>query len=90
MILSDQCKSKTNLVHLYICFLFSYSTGTRYVSFYTDTTSMGIRLAGGDKHGLFICEVQPNSVAQKAGLLVADKIFSVSISMKMMIIDNMT
>jgi S1-C subfamily serine protease len=50
---------------------------------------MGIRLAG-DKHGLFICEVQPNSVAQKAGLLVADKIFSVSISMKMMIIDNMT
>ena len=39
---------------------------------------MGIRLAGGDKHGLFICEVQPSSVAQKAGLLVADKIFSVS------------
>ena len=39
---------------------------------------MGIRLAGGDKHGLFICEVQANSVAQKAGLLVADKIFSVS------------
>jgi len=38
---------------------------------------MGIRLAGGDKHGLFICEVQPNSVAHKAGLLVADKIFSV-------------
>jgi S1-C subfamily serine protease len=39
---------------------------------------MGIRLAGGDKHGLFICEVQPNSVAHKAGLLVADKIFSVN------------
>jgi len=39
---------------------------------------MGIRLAGGNKHGLFICEVQPNSVAQKAGLLVADKIFSVN------------
>jgi len=39
---------------------------------------MGIRLAGGDKHGLFICEVQSNSVAHKAGLLVADKIFSVS------------
>ena len=38
---------------------------------------MGIRLAGGDKYGLFICEVQPNSVAYKAGLLVADKIFSV-------------
>ncbi|CAF4068271.1 unnamed protein product [Rotaria sp. Silwood2] len=54
------------------------STGTRYVSFFTDTTSMGIRLAGGDKHGLFICEVQPNSVAHKAGLIVADKIFSVN------------
>ncbi|CAF3701534.1 unnamed protein product [Rotaria socialis] len=54
------------------------STGTRYVSFLTDSTSMGIRLAGGDKHGLFICEVQPNSVAHKAGLLVADKIFSVN------------
>ncbi|CAF4646653.1 unnamed protein product [Rotaria sp. Silwood1] len=54
------------------------NTGTRYVSFFTDTTSMGIRLAGGDKHGLFICEVQPNSVAHKAGLLVADKIFSVN------------
>jgi hypothetical protein len=39
---------------------------------------MGIRLAGGNKHGLFICEVQSNSVAQKAGLLVADKLFSVS------------
>ncbi|CAF1638465.1 unnamed protein product, partial [Adineta ricciae] len=33
---------------------------------------------GGDKHGLFICEVQPTSVAHKAGLLVADKIFSVN------------
>ncbi|CAF1408692.1 unnamed protein product [Adineta steineri] len=53
-------------------------TGTRYVSFYTDTSSIGIRLAGGDKHGLFICEVQPTSVAYKAGLLVADKIFSVN------------
>ena len=53
-----------------------FSTGTRYVSFFTDTSSIGIRLAG-DKHGLFICEVQPTSVAQKAGLLVADKIFSV-------------
>jgi len=39
---------------------------------------MGIRLAGGDKYGLFICEIQSNSVALKAGLLVADKIFSVS------------
>lgn len=57
---------------------FRFSTGTRYVSFVTDTSSIGIRLAGGDKHGLFICEVQPTSVAQKAGLLVADKIFSVS------------
>jgi hypothetical protein len=40
---------------------------------------MGIRLAGGNKYGLFICEIQPNSVAHKAGLFVADKIFSVSI-----------
>ncbi|CAF0817936.1 unnamed protein product [Didymodactylos carnosus] len=51
---------------------------TRYVSFLTDTTSMGIRLAGGDKYGIFICEVQADSVAHKAGLLVADKIFSVN------------
>jgi hypothetical protein len=40
---------------------------------------MGIRLAGGNKYGLFICEIQLNSVAHKAGLFVADKIFSVSI-----------
>jgi len=40
---------------------------------------MAIQLAGGNKHGLFICEIQPNSVAYKAGLLVADKIFSVSL-----------
>lgn len=38
---------------------------------------MGIRLAGGNKYGLFICEIQPNSVAYKAGLFVSDKIFSV-------------
>ncbi|CAF5159535.1 unnamed protein product, partial [Rotaria sp. Silwood1] len=30
--------------------------GTRYVSFFTDTSSIGIRLAGGNKYGLFICE----------------------------------
>lgn len=56
----------------------SFSNGTRFVSFLTDSTSMGIRLAGGDKHGLFICEVQPHSVAHQAGLMVADKIFSVN------------
>ncbi|CAF3369678.1 unnamed protein product [Rotaria socialis] len=51
---------------------------TRYLSFFTDTSSIGIRLAGGNKYGLFICEIQPNSVAYKAGLFVADKIFSVN------------
>ena len=39
---------------------------------------MGIRLAGGNKYGLFICEIQPNSIAYKSGLFVGDKIFSVS------------
>ncbi len=58
--------------------LLLFSNGTRYVSFFTDTTSMGIRLAGGNKYGLFICEIQPNSIAYKAGLFIADKIFSVS------------
>ncbi|CAF4215533.1 unnamed protein product, partial [Rotaria sp. Silwood2] len=52
--------------------------GTRYVSFFTDTSSIGIRLAGGNKYGLFICEIQPNSIAYKAGLFIADKIFSVN------------
>lgn len=66
----------------------SLSNGTRYVSFLTDSTSMGIRLAGGDKHGLFICEVQPNSVAHQAGLMVADKIFSVRRSNSLLIIIN--
>ncbi|CAF1119374.1 unnamed protein product [Rotaria sordida] len=52
--------------------------GTRCISFFTDTSSIGIRLAGGNKYGLFICEIQPNSVAHKAGLFIADKIFSVN------------
>ncbi|CAF0837227.1 unnamed protein product [Rotaria sp. Silwood1] len=52
--------------------------GTRYVSFFTDTSSIGIRLAGGNKYGLFICEIQSNSIAYKAGLFIADKIFSVN------------
>ncbi len=51
---------------------------------------MGIRLAGGDKHGLFICEVQPNSVAHKAGLLVGDKIFSVSFNWPNYLHESMT
>ncbi|CAF3367052.1 unnamed protein product [Rotaria sp. Silwood1] len=51
--------------------------GTRYVSFFTDTSSIGIRLAGGNKYGLFICEIQSNSIAYKAGLFIADKIFSI-------------
>ncbi|UJR16411.1 hypothetical protein I4U23_003313 [Adineta vaga] len=54
------------------------NSGSRYVSFFTETSSMGIRLAGGNKYGLFICEIQPNSVAYKAGLFVSDKIFSVN------------
>ena len=82
MILYDQGKSnnKRSIIS-FLTYIFQRSTGTRYISFFTDTASMGIRLAGGDKHGLFICEVQSNSVAQKAGLLVADKLFSVSSSL---------
>ncbi len=49
------------------------------MSFFTETSSMGLRLAGGNKYGLFICEIQPNSVAYKTGLFIADKIFSVSL-----------
>ncbi|CAF0980433.1 unnamed protein product, partial [Didymodactylos carnosus] len=56
----------------------SSSSLTRYVSFLTDTTSMGIRLAGGDKYGIFICEVQVGSVAYKAGLLISNKIETAS------------
>ncbi|CAF0891258.1 unnamed protein product [Adineta steineri] len=54
------------------------SSGSRYVSFFTETSSIGIRLAGGNKYGLFICEIQPNSVAYKSGLFISDKIFSVN------------
>lgn len=52
--------------------------GIRYISFSTDTSSIGIRLAGGNKYGLFICEIQSNSIASKSGLFIGDKIFSVN------------
>jgi hypothetical protein len=39
---------------------------------------VGIRLAGGNKIGLFICDVQYNSPAEKAGLRVGDKIIKVN------------
>ncbi len=42
------------------------------------SASIGIRLAGGNKYGLFICEIQPNSIADKSGLFIADRIFSVN------------
>ena len=48
------------------------------MTFSTDTSNIGIRLAGGNKYGLFICEIQSNSVAAQAGLFVADQIFSVN------------
>jgi tight junction protein 1 len=39
---------------------------------------IGIRLAGGNKVGIFICDVQYNSPAERAGLRVADKIIKVN------------
>ena len=58
---------------------FCCSSETRYISFLTESSSIGIRLAGGNKYGLFICEIQPNSVADKSGLFIADRIFSVNL-----------
>ncbi len=39
---------------------------------------IGIRLAGGNKVGIFICDVQYGSPAERAGLRVADKILRVN------------
>jgi hypothetical protein len=39
---------------------------------------IGIRLAGGNKVGIFICDVQYNSPAERAGLKIADKIIKVN------------
>jgi C-terminal processing protease CtpA/Prc len=39
---------------------------------------IGIRLAGGNKVGIFICDVQYNSPAERAGLRIADKIVKVN------------
>lgn len=55
-----------------------FRPGFRYISFLPETSSIGIRLAGGNKYGLFICEIQPNSSAEKSGLAIADKIFNVN------------
>ena len=50
----------------------------RCISFSTDGSNIGIRLVGGNKYGLFIGEIQKNSLAEQAGLAVADKIFNVT------------
>jgi tight junction protein 1 len=39
---------------------------------------IGIRLAGGNKVGIFICDVQYNSPAERAGLKIADKLIKVN------------
>lgn len=39
---------------------------------------IGIRLAGGNKVGIFICDVQYNSPAERAGLRISDKIIKVN------------
>ena len=39
---------------------------------------IGIRLAGGNKVGIFICDVQYNSPAERAGIKIADKIIKVN------------
>lgn len=39
---------------------------------------IGIRLAGGNRVGLFICDVQYNSSAERAGLRIGDKIVKVN------------
>lgn len=39
---------------------------------------IGIRLSGGNKVGIFICDVQYNSPAERAGLKIADKIIKVN------------
>lgn len=39
---------------------------------------IGIRLAGGNKVGIFICDVQYNSPAERAGLRIGDKIIKVN------------
>ena len=55
------------------------NTGQRLVSlFISDSSSIGIRLAGGNRSGLFISEVQRKSVASRAGLLVGDRIHTVN------------
>jgi tight junction protein 1 len=41
-------------------------------------SGIGIRLAGGNKVGIFICDVQFNSPAERAGLRIADKIVRVN------------
>ena len=39
---------------------------------------IGIRLAGGNKVGIYICDVQYNSPAERAGLKLADKLIKVN------------
>lgn len=49
----------------------------RCLSFFINGSNIGIRVVGGNKYGLFVGELQTDSVAQQAGLMVADKIFRV-------------
>ena len=45
---------------------------------FTRENGIGIRIAGGNKVGIFVCDVQLNSPAERAGLRIADKIFKVN------------
>lgn len=45
---------------------------------FTRDNGIGIRIAGGNKVGIFVCDVQLNSPAERAGLRIADKIYKVS------------
>lgn len=45
---------------------------------FTRENSIGVRLAGGNRVGIFICDVQYNSRAERAGLRQADKILRVN------------
>ncbi len=45
---------------------------------FSSENGIGIRLAGGNKVGIFVCDVQYNGPAERAGLKIADKIIKVN------------
>ncbi len=45
---------------------------------FTSENGIGIRLAGGNKVGIFVCDVQYNGPAERAGLKIPDKIVKVN------------